>query len=182
MTFWGKSKKVDLIELATELSLPVPAEAKVVDLKHIITESESNDEKFSKELLDRITEDRIASKAAAEALAVHEFELEKLRIQNHVQDINTSDLGSNHEESRNVHIDFRKLMHEYNIKDGDINFYLVLFERQVRRVGLNEEHWVSQLLGLLPYEITQLIARENEENANNYKYVKSLLLKRYKCR
>ncbi|GFU79001.1 retrovirus-related Pol polyprotein from transposon 17.6 [Trichonephila clavipes] len=39
---------------------------------------------------------------------------------------------------------------------------------------------MGQLLGLLPQEIVQFIAREPEEQAENYDYVKKLLLKRFK--
>ncbi|GFU45014.1 homeotic protein female sterile [Trichonephila clavipes] len=43
-----------------------------------------------------------------------------------------------------------------------------------------KEFWVSPLLGLLPQEITQLIARELEQEARDHDHVRSLLLKRFK--
>ncbi|GFY67103.1 stress response protein nst1 [Trichonephila inaurata madagascariensis] len=45
---------------------------------------------------------------------------------------------------------------------------------------MHKEKWVSSLLGLLPYEITKLIAREPEEKAKDYNHVKRLLLKGFK--
>ncbi|GBO09427.1 hypothetical protein AVEN_236696-1 [Araneus ventricosus] len=42
------------------------------------------------------------------------------------------------------------------------------------------ENQVAQLISLLPPDIAQLIAREPEEDANNYEYVKALLIKRFK--
>ncbi|GFV96516.1 uncharacterized protein TNCV_1999681 [Trichonephila clavipes] len=43
-----------------------------------------------------------------------------------------------------------------------------------------KEFWVSHLIGLLPQEITQLIAREPEQKARDYDHGRSLLLKRFK--
>ncbi|GFX95722.1 retrovirus-related Pol polyprotein from transposon 17.6 [Trichonephila clavipes] len=47
-------------------------------------------------------------------------------------------------------------------------------------MNVPKEFWVSHLLGLLPQEITQLIAREPEREARDYDHVRSLLLKRFK--
>ncbi|GFX13084.1 retrovirus-related Pol polyprotein from transposon 297 [Trichonephila clavipes] len=65
-------------------------------------------------------------------------------------------------------------------KQSDISLYLVIFERQAKRASIEKKEWVGQLLGLLPLEIVQFIAREPEEQAENYDYVKKLLLKRFK--
>ncbi|GFU02862.1 retrovirus-related Pol polyprotein from transposon 17.6 [Trichonephila clavipes] len=51
---------------------------------------------------------------------------------------------------------------------------------ELERASIEKEEWVGQLLGLLPLEIVQFIAREPEEQAENYDYVKKLLLKRFK--
>ncbi|KFM69703.1 hypothetical protein X975_13657, partial [Stegodyphus mimosarum] len=72
-----------------------------------------------------------------------------------------------------------KLMHKSELNEGNVSFYLVLFERWARCIELEEQNWLSQLLGLLPYEITHLIAREPEEKANDYKHVKQLLLRKF---
>ncbi|GFX23005.1 uncharacterized protein TNCV_2087131 [Trichonephila clavipes] len=63
-----------------------------------------------------------------------------------------------------------------------------LLEERKRRDNLDQacmmnvpkEFWVSHLLGLLPQEITQLIAREPEQESRDYDHVRSLLLKRFK--
>ncbi|GFV52638.1 uncharacterized protein TNCV_2873091 [Trichonephila clavipes] len=47
-------------------------------------------------------------------------------------------------------------------------------------MNVPKEFWVSHLLGLLPQEITQLIAREPEQESRDYDHVRSLLLKRFK--
>ncbi|GFY05225.1 transposon Ty3-I Gag-Pol polyprotein [Trichonephila clavipes] len=62
----------------------------------------------------------------------------------------------------------------------DISLYLILFERQACMMNVPKEFWISHLLSLLPQEITQLIAREPEQEARDYDHVRSLLLKRFK--
>ncbi|GFX73076.1 transposon Ty3-G Gag-Pol polyprotein [Trichonephila clavipes] len=47
-------------------------------------------------------------------------------------------------------------------------------------MNVPKEFWVSYLLGLLPQEITQLMARKPEQEARDYDHVRSLLLKRFK--
>ncbi|GFW64992.1 uncharacterized protein TNCV_392581 [Trichonephila clavipes] len=60
------------------------------------------------------------------------------------------------------------------------SLYLKLFERQAQRLNIDQENWVSHLLGLLPTEVSHIIAREPDDKANSYKHVKDLLLKRFK--
>ncbi|UYV68829.1 hypothetical protein LAZ67_6001150 [Cordylochernes scorpioides] len=149
--------------------------------------------KFAKQLLETLIEDRerieereriedrkrIEDRERIERerkeQMVMEFELEKLRIQTTRGNNDTSRSTSN-----DAHYEIRKLMPKYESKDNDLSFYLILFERQAKRLGLDEDQWAFSLLGLLPYEMTQLIARETEEQSGDYRFVKRLLLKRYK--
>ncbi|GBM87939.1 hypothetical protein AVEN_81781-1 [Araneus ventricosus] len=55
-----------------------------------------------------------------------------------------------------------------------------MFERLAKQAEILENTWVTHLLGLLPYDVAQLIAREPDEIANDYGEVKKILLKRYK--
>ncbi|GFV98090.1 retrovirus-related Pol polyprotein from transposon opus [Trichonephila clavipes] len=71
-----------------------------------------------------------------------------------------------------VPVGLQKLMHTFDPKEGDLSFYLILFERQARRVHIKEEDWVTKLVGLLPLEMLNLIAREPEEKANYYEHIK----------
>ncbi|GFU06232.1 uncharacterized protein TNCV_4765371 [Trichonephila clavipes] len=48
-----------------------------------------------------------------------------------------------------------------------------------RRLNIDQENWVSHLLGLLPSKVSHIIAREPDK-ANSYEHVKDLLLKRLK--
>ncbi|UYV61817.1 hypothetical protein LAZ67_1006716 [Cordylochernes scorpioides] len=195
MTYLAKVRKCDLSKLAYELGEVVPPESRIVDLKHLILNSQSYEEEFAKQLLETLIEEREQTERAerermeqtaqteqAERIErerkeqmVMEFELEKLRIQTTRGNNDTSRSTSN-----DAHYEIRKLMPKYESKDNDLSFYLILFERQAKRLGLDEDQWAFSLLGLLPYEMTQLIARETEEQSGDYRFVKRLLLKRYK--
>ena len=43
-----------------------------------------------------------------------------------------------------------------------------------------KKDWVAYLLAVLPAEISNMLAREQASDANNYDFVKSIILKRYK--
>ncbi|GFW34998.1 transposable element Tc3 transposase [Trichonephila clavipes] len=106
----------------------------------------------------------------------NEFELEKLRIRTQ------SKLGA--DTSKKSYIKFlvklvSKFIHRFDLKE-DISLYLKSFERQAQRLNIDQENWVSHLLGLLPTEVSHIIAREPDDKANSYEHVKDLLLKRFK--
>ncbi|GFW30764.1 homeotic protein female sterile [Trichonephila clavipes] len=105
-----------------------------------------------------------------------EFELEKLRIQTQSKlDADTS----NESDTKFLVTEISKFIHRFDLKE-DISLYLKLFERQAQRLNINQENWVSHLLGLLPTEVSHIIAREPHDKANSYEHVKDLLLKRFK--
>ncbi|GFV54341.1 retrovirus-related Pol polyprotein from transposon opus [Trichonephila clavipes] len=66
----------------------------------------------------------------------------------------------------------QNLMRTFDPKEGDISFYLILFERQARRVHIKEEDWVTNRVGLLPLEMANLIAKEPEKRQNDYEHIK----------
>ncbi|GFT28662.1 retrovirus-related Pol polyprotein from transposon 297 [Trichonephila clavipes] len=49
-----------------------------------------------------------------------------------------------------------------------MGLYLKIFERQVKFLNIPEKTWTAYLIGSLPPDIAQLIAREDEEDAQNY--------------
>ncbi|GFX05388.1 uncharacterized protein TNCV_4076481 [Trichonephila clavipes] len=105
-----------------------------------------------------------------------EFELEKLRIQTQ------SKLGadtSKESDTKFLVKEISKFIHRFDLKE-DISLYLKLFEHQAQRLNIDQENWVSHLLGLLPTEVSHIIAREPDDKANSYEHVKDLLLKRFK--
>ncbi|GFV79446.1 uncharacterized protein TNCV_279021 [Trichonephila clavipes] len=106
----------------------------------------------------------------------YEFELEKLRIQTQ------SKLGadtSKESDTKFLVKEISKFIHRFDLKE-DISLYLKLFERQAQRLNIDQENWVSHLLGLLPTEVFHIIAREPDDKVNSYEHVKDLLLKRFK--
>ncbi|GBN28771.1 hypothetical protein AVEN_246080-1 [Araneus ventricosus] len=77
-------------------------------------------------------------------------------------------------------LEIHHLMQKYNSDENDISLYLTMFERLAKQAEILENTWVTHLLGLLPFDVAQLIARKPNENANDYNEVKKILLKRYK--
>ncbi|GFW21391.1 protein NYNRIN [Trichonephila clavipes] len=151
MAFLGRALKVDLKCLAEELGLTVTEEMKVPALKKLI-------------------------------VAKREDELEKLKIEASMMSkgFRRERNSQNEGIQEHVPVGLQKLMRTFDPKEGDISFYLILFERQARRVHIKEEDWVTNLVGLLPLEMADLIAREPEEKANDYEHIKGMLLKRFK--
>ncbi|GFT09007.1 hypothetical protein TNCV_4104781 [Trichonephila clavipes] len=49
-----------------------------------------------------------------------------------------------------------------------MGLYLTIFERQVKFLNISEKTWTAYLIGSLPPDIAQLIAREDEDDAQNY--------------
>lgn len=72
-----------------------------------------------------------------------------------------------------------KIMTKFELP-GDIGVYLNIFDRQINRIGLDKNEWVSHLLGLLSQDIVQFISREPDPNASDYDSVTKLLLKRFR--
>ncbi|GFW21501.1 uncharacterized protein TNCV_1533241 [Trichonephila clavipes] len=189
MAYLGKGRREDLFVLATELNLKFDKSMTIATLKDSIIGSEDYDEELTKNIHSTIVEDR---KAREEKLRIEEreeklrfeqlrldkqkrkdeFELEKLRIQLGADTSKESD-------TKFLVKEISKFIHRFDLKE-DISLYLKLFERQAQRLNIDQENWVSHLLGLLPTEVSQIIAREPDDKANSYEHVKNLLLKRFK--
>ncbi|GFV96656.1 retrovirus-related Pol polyprotein from transposon opus [Trichonephila clavipes] len=204
MAFLGRALKVDLKCLAEELGKTVTEEMKVPALKKLIVASKEYEEVFAKELLHRIVsereneikrqerEDELKRKERDELKLQEredeikrqerEYELEKLKIEASMMSNGFKRERNSQNEGIQEHVPvgLQKLMRTFDPKEGDISFYLILFERQARRVHIKEEDWVTNLVGLLPLEMANLIAREPEEKANDYEHIKGMLLKRFK--
>ena len=149
--------------------------------------SENYDEELVKVIIERITEEKEREREREEKEKEREerererernFELEKLRINS---SSNTSEIV--HPSQAHRHrgkVDINNVMAKFDCKENDISLYLTLFERQAKRYELDVREWVSSLIGLMPYEINVLIAREPEELADDYQHVKQLLLDKFK--
>ncbi|GFU86793.1 retrovirus-related Pol polyprotein from transposon 17.6 [Trichonephila clavipes] len=168
MVFLGKGKKQDMLQLAEELGINATLNMTVPSIKIAITNSEGYEEEFVKNLYETI----IANGKRLEELE----RAEKMRL----EEVNDESNDSTNACSVTSNLNLKKLIPDFDPKQSDISLYLVIFERQAKRASIEKKEWVGQLLGLLPLEIVQFIAREPEEQAENYDYVKKLLLKRFK--
>ncbi|GFU57228.1 retrovirus-related Pol polyprotein from transposon 297 [Trichonephila clavipes] len=168
MAFLGKGKKQDMLQLAEELGINATLNMTVPSIKIAITNSEGYEEEFVKNLYETI----IANGKRLEELE----RAEKMRL----EEVNDESNDSTNACSVTSNLNLKKLIPDFDPKQSDISLYLVIFERQAKRASIEKKEWVGQLLGLLPLEIVQFIAREPEEQAENYDYVKKLLLKRFK--
>ncbi|GFU93025.1 uncharacterized protein TNCV_3028281 [Trichonephila clavipes] len=61
-----------------------------------------------------------------------------------------------------------------------MDLFLILFERQMKPLDLSEDQWVPYLIGVLPSDVTSLIAREAEEKCRDYSHIRGMLLQRFK--
>ncbi|GFW24748.1 uncharacterized protein TNCV_1960161 [Trichonephila clavipes] len=157
MAYLGKGGREDLFVLATELNLEFDKCMTIATLKDLIIGSENYDEELTKNIHSMIVEDRKTREKKQEE------QKENLRI-----------------EEREEKLRIEQLRRRYIHLKEDISLYLKLFERQAQRLNINHEKWVSHLLGLLPTEVSHIIAREPDDKANSYEHVKDLLLKRFK--
>ncbi|GFV07540.1 SCAN box domain-containing protein [Trichonephila clavipes] len=103
-----------------------------------------------------------------------------IKLQSLTVKVNDESNDSTNACSVTSNLNFKKLIPDFDPKQSDISLYLVIFERQAKRASIEKKEWVGQLLGFVTLEIVQFIAREPEEQAENYDYVKQLLLKRFK--
>ncbi|GFW09098.1 uncharacterized protein TNCV_3081901 [Trichonephila clavipes] len=80
----------------------------------------------------------------------------------------------------NPKLELNRIIPRFNSKEDEMGLYLTIFERQVNFLNIPEKTWTAYLIGSLSLDIAQLIAREDEENAQNYEKVKQMLLKRFR--
>ncbi|GFT47603.1 uncharacterized protein TNCV_2346121 [Trichonephila clavipes] len=189
MAYLGKSRREDLFVLATELNIKFDKSMTIATLKDLIIGSENYDEELTKNIHSTVVEDR---KAREENLRIEE-QKEKLRIEEQKEKLRIEEQKEKLRiEEREEKLRFEQLsdttflvkevskfIHRFDLKE-DISLYLKLFERQAQRLNIDQENWVSYLLGLLPTEISHIIVRETDDKANSYEHVKDLLLKRFK--
>ncbi|GFV94508.1 retrovirus-related Pol polyprotein from transposon 297 [Trichonephila clavipes] len=196
MAFLGKGKKQDMLQLAEELGINATLNMTVPRIKIAITNSEGYEEEFVKNLYETIIangkrleeleraekirlEELVKERALKEKELQLKFDLERFKIESGFR-VNDESNDSTNACSVTSNLNLKKWIPDFDPKQSDISLYLVIFERQAKRASIEKKEWVGQLLGLLPLEIVQFIAREPEEQAENYDYVKKLLLKRFK--
>ncbi|GFX91531.1 SCAN box domain-containing protein [Trichonephila clavipes] len=148
-----------------------------------LEELERTEKKMRLEELEKAEKMRLEELVKEQALKEKElqlkFDLERFKIESGFR-VNDESNDSTNACSVTSNLNLKKLIPDFDPKQSDISLYLVIFERQAKRASIEKKEWVGQLLGLLPLEIVQFIAREPEEQDENYDYVKKLLLKRFK--
>ncbi|GFW22498.1 retrovirus-related Pol polyprotein from transposon 297 [Trichonephila clavipes] len=70
--------------------------------------------------------------------------------------------------------DFITNCNRFNSKEDEIGLYLTIFERQAKFLNIPGKTWTAYLIGSLPPDIAQLIAREDEDDAQNYEKAEKL--------
>ncbi|KAF8795260.1 hypothetical protein HNY73_003131 [Argiope bruennichi] len=179
MAFITKARKCDLQELASELGEEIDGNLTIANLRKLILNSNECEEEFVKGVLEGIVERRQEKENLERQEKERQFEIEKIKLQTSVE---TQSIISENNEMNDKHnsLELEKILQKFNSKNDDISLYLVIFERQAKRLKIDKTDWVTQLMPLLPSEVVQIIAREPEEESNVYEYVKELLLRRFK--
>ncbi|GFT29985.1 retrovirus-related Pol polyprotein from transposon 412 [Trichonephila clavipes] len=128
---------------------------------------------FTKECLNRIISDRKELELRAERDRENQriFELQKLQL---ITDTSTT------ADSNMPKLELHKLLPIFDPKTTDVTIFLDLFERQLTFLKVPVPQWVVYLVGLLPTEVSNLIAKESVVDAQDYYKVKQILLKRFK--
>ncbi|GFV26964.1 SCAN box domain-containing protein [Trichonephila clavipes] len=204
MAYLAKGIKPDLLSVCEEMGVEVDQSSKVVDIKKLILNSESYVEEEVKIILDRVISDRKERERSkqeekereerskqeerereerereermAREARQHELELRKLELSQQNQPLND-------ESGRRVEIgpkiQLTQITTKFDEKHDEISLYLINFERKAELAQVPKKDWVAYLLAVLPAELSNMLAREPTERANNYDFVKDLILKRYR--
>ncbi|GFS65114.1 SCAN box domain-containing protein [Trichonephila clavipes] len=183
MAYLAKGNKPDLLSVCEEMGVEVDQSSKVVDIKKLILNSESYVEEEVKIILDRVISDRKEQERSkqeereermAREARQHELELRKLELSQQNQPLNDAS-------GRRVEIGPKtQITTKFDGKHDEISLYLINFERKAELAQVPKKYWVAYLLAVLPAELCNMLAREPTERANNYDFVKDLILKRYR--
>ncbi|GFW37054.1 uncharacterized protein TNCV_5019521 [Trichonephila clavipes] len=181
MAYLVKGRRQDLLELAETLDISIPDNFKFLDIKDAILKSEGYDVDFTKECLNLIISDRKELELRAERDKENQriFELQKLQITTDTCTTADSALVSS-ADSNMPKLELHKRLPIFDPKTTDVTIFLDLFERQLTFLKVPVPQWVVYLVGLLPTEVSNLIAKESVVDAQNYYKVKKNLLKRFK--
>ncbi|GFT48381.1 SCAN box domain-containing protein [Trichonephila clavipes] len=191
------------------MGVEVDQSSKVVDIKKLILNSESYVEEEVKIILDRVISDRKEQERSkqekereerskqeereerskeerkerereermAREARQHELELRKLELSQQNQPLNDE---SGRRAEIGPKIQLTQITTKFDEKHDEISLYLINFERKAELAQVPKKDWVAYLLAVLPAELSNMLAREPTERANNYDFVKDLILKRYR--
>ncbi|GBM25155.1 hypothetical protein AVEN_96710-1 [Araneus ventricosus] len=188
MSSLKRARKEDLISLATDLGENSSPTFSKVDLVSLIQGNKHYNENVAKLKLETIVMEReerfklqAEQKETEQELLKMEAEKERLKMEIQLERLRTtSDCSANPKHEKPSCYELTKNVSNFDPKKGHIALFLSLFERQAKRAQIDTKDWVSRLLMLMPSDIIQLIARKSEDHFDNYNYIKSVLLKRFK--
>ncbi|GFX94475.1 retrovirus-related Pol polyprotein from transposon 297 [Trichonephila clavipes] len=101
-----------------------------------------------------------------------------MKIQLEMQKLSQTPVTS--QQLENPKIELNRIIPRFNSKEDEMGLYLTIFEHQVKFLNIPEKTWTAYLIDSLPPDIAQLIAREDEDDAQNYEKVKEMLLQRFR--
>ncbi|GFV90323.1 uncharacterized protein TNCV_4380381 [Trichonephila clavipes] len=157
----GKREKADLIKLAIELGEceSIGEELKIIEVrtKILTNNAYKEDPEFVKCIFEGVVSSRIDEENKQKEKTLHEFELQKIRLQNDTQRV----IGP--QTLPPTKIELKKLLPTFNPEVDNIDLFLALFEQQMKLLDLGEDLWIPYLIGALPSDVTSLIARKPEE-------------------
>ncbi|GFW24366.1 SCAN box domain-containing protein [Trichonephila clavipes] len=172
MAYLAKGNKPDLFSVCEEMGVEVDQSSKVVDIKKFILNSESYVEEEVKIIIDRVISDRKERERSKQ----EEKEREERSKQEQNQPLND-------ESGRRVEIgpkiQLTQITTKFDEKHDEISLYLINFERKAELAQVPKKDWVAYLLAVLTAELSNMLVREPTERANNYDFVKDLILKSY---
>ncbi|GFW94632.1 SCAN box domain-containing protein [Trichonephila clavipes] len=134
-------------------------------------EREERSKQEERQERERKREERMAREASQ-----HELELRKLELSQQNQPLN--DESGRRFEIGPPKIQLTQITTKFDEKHEEISLYLINFERKAELAQVPKKDWVAYLLVVLPAELSNMLAREPTESANNYDFVKDLILKR----
>ncbi|GFV65308.1 retrovirus-related Pol polyprotein from transposon 297 [Trichonephila clavipes] len=92
-----------------------------------------------------------------------------MKIQLEMQKLSQAPVTS--QQLENPKLELNRIILRFNSKEDEMGLYLTIFECQVKFLNIPEKTWTAYLIGSLPPDIAQLIAREDE--AQNYEKKKN---------
>ncbi|GFY17343.1 SCAN box domain-containing protein [Trichonephila clavipes] len=193
MSYLAKGNKPDLLSVCEEMGVEVDQSSKVVDIKKLILNSESYVEEEVKIILDRVISDRKERERSKQEKEREERSKQEERereermareARQHELELSQQNQPLNDESGRRVEIgpkiQLTQITTKFDEKHDEISLYLINFERKAELAQVPKKDWVAYLLAVLPAELSNMLAREPTKRANNYDFVKDLILKRYR--
>ncbi|GFW88338.1 retrovirus-related Pol polyprotein from transposon 297 [Trichonephila clavipes] len=89
-----------------------------------------------------------------------------MKIQLEMQKLSQAPVTS--QQLENPKLELNRIIPRFNSKGDEMGLYLTIFEHQVKFLNIPEKTWTAYLIVSLPSDIVQLIAREDEDDAQNY--------------